>query len=145
MRVFKNLLAIYQKHKEIVLYVFFGGLTTLISIMSFVLLYDVFVINEHLANIISWILAVTFAFVTNRKWVFTDASANKDALFKQMLEFFTGRLFSLGVEEVVIFVFITMLSFNAFVTKLVTQFIVLVMNYFISKFLVFKPQSENRR
>lgn len=145
MRFFENACAFLKKHKEIVLYVFFGGLTTLISILSFVLLYDILEINEHFANIISWIFAVTFAFITNRKWVFADAIGSKNAFFKQMLEFYAGRLFSLGVEEVVIFVFITLLSFNALLTKLATQFMVLLLNYFISKFWVFKPQSQNGR
>jgi len=132
--------ALFTKYKEIVLYLFFGVLATVVSIGSFTVLYDVALLNEHLANIISWVLAVSFAFMTNRTWVFVDAVKINKSFIKQMIEFFSGRVLSLAVEEVFILVFVSMLSFNAFAIKVITQVIVIVLNYFISKFWVFNKR-----
>lgn len=127
----------YLAHKEVLLYVLFGGLTTVISILSFTLAYEFCVINEHIANIMSWILAVTFAFITNRTWVFKGSADNNATVFKQALSFYAGRVFTLLVEEVVVFVFITWLGFSALLVKVATQAIVLILNYVISKYYVF--------
>ena len=139
MKLRKDILrSLYAQHKEIILYVFFGGLTTVISILSFTVLFDVFCFNEHLANVISWILAVLFAFFTNRIWVFKSASPDKPLFFKQMLSFFSSRILTLGIEEFIVFIFISLLDFKAFFVKTFAQFIVIVLNYFVSKFWVFK-------
>lgn len=128
----------YVTHKEMLLYLFFGGLTTIISILSFTFAYEVLCINEHISNLISWILAVTFAFVTNRTWVFKDAIQQDGSVFKQMVSFYAGRVFTLLVEEIILFVFITWLGFAAFLVKVATQVIVLILNYVISKYFVFR-------
>lgn len=128
----------YIAHKEIFLYVLFGGLTTVISILSFAVAYELCNINEHIANIISWILAVTFAFITNKTWVFKGSVDNHETVFKQALSFYVGRVFTLLFEEVIVFVFITQLGFAALLVKIATQVIVLILNYLISKYYVFK-------
>lgn len=127
----------YKKNKEILLYVFFGGLTTVVSVASFFVANDILNIDVLIANIISWILAVTFAYVTNRVWVFGSKAVGKE-IIKEGVSFYVGRLTSLGIEEAILLIFVTLLSFNGVIVKVIAQFVVLLMNYFISKLLVFK-------
>ena len=126
---------LYAKYKSILLYIFFGGLTTVISIASFILFS--LIVDELISNIISWILAVAFAFVTNRVWVFNSQAKGKD-IFKEMLSFYSGRLITLGLEEAILLIFVTWLQFNGTIIKIIAQFIVLVGNYLISKCITFK-------
>ena len=126
----------YIKHKLLLLYVFFGGCTTLISIGTFVLFSSFWGIKELVANIFSWVCAVTFAYVTNRHWVFTSKTKGA-AAGKEAVNFFVSRLFSLGVEEVLIFLFVTLLAFNGVAVKILGQILVLVLNFLLSKLWVF--------
>ena len=121
----------YKKHKEMLLYLLFGGLTFVISVITYAFFNVSLGMNELVANIFSWILAVLFAFFTNRIWVF-DGKTNGAK------EFFGGRVATLVVEEVILFVFITKLGFGSMVVKIAAQIIVIVLNYVISKLWVFR-------
>ncbi|MBE6718999.1 MAG: GtrA family protein [Ruminococcaceae bacterium] len=125
----------YTKYKAVLLYVFFGGCTTIVSIGSFIL-FNI-ILGELLSNVVSWVLAVTFAYITNRIWVFCSKAKGK-VVFKEMLSFYSGRLITLILEEVLLFVFVILLQLNAVVIKIIAQFVVLVSNYFISKLITFK-------
>ena len=125
---------LWDKHKELILYVFFGGCATVVSIGTF-LLFDA-VMNELVANALSWLITVGFAYLTNRTWVFRS-QANGKAAWKELLAFYTGRLVTLGLEEVILLVFVTSLAWNAGWVKLGAQVVVLVGNYLISKLLIF--------
>ena len=123
------------------LYIFFGGCTTVVSIGSFVLFDTVLGAHELLANALSWVLAVGFAYLTNRKWVFASQAKGK-ALFQEFLSFYAGRLLTLGLEEGLLLVFVTWLDFPSTVIKLVAQVLVLVGNYIISKLLIFRSKNN---
>ena len=97
-------------------------------------------INELWANVLSWIVAVLFAYVTNRTWVFADKAHTKTGIAREMASFFGGRLATRGMEEALIAVFITWLGFPAMAVKIVSQIAVIAANYFISKFFVFKSK-----
>lgn len=127
---------LYQKHRQIILYVFFGGCTTVVGVGSFVLFDTVLGIHELLANVYSWLLAVGFAYVTNRKWVFCSRAKGK-ALGKELFSFYAGRLLTLILEESFLLVLVTWLSFPATPVKLVAQVAVLIGNYLVSKIFVF--------
>lgn len=133
----QNLLALYEKHKELIRYVFFGGLATLVSIGTF-LLFDA-VMNELVANALSWIVTVGFAYWTNRTWVFCSKVRGK-GVWKELLTFYSGRLLTLGLEEGILLVFVTILAWNAALIKIVAQVVVLVGNYIISKLLIFRKK-----
>lgn len=128
-----------KKHRQLLLYVFFGGCTTVVSIGSFVLFDTVLGVHELLANILSWILAVSFAYLTNRKWVFCSQAKSK-AFFQEFVSFYAGRLLTLGLEEGLLLVFVTWLNFPSTAIKLVAQILVLIGNYVISKLLVFRDK-----
>ena len=130
----------YRKHKEVLLYLFFGVLTTLISWGVFYLFHYPFGVNELAANILSWVMAVLFAFLTNRAFVFSLAA--KGNFFFQMLRFFASRLTTLGVEEVILFVFVTTLQYDAMLIKILGNVLVLILNYVFSKIFVFRKTQK---
>lgn len=128
----------YHKYKEVILYLIFGGLTTVVSIVSFAYCNIILKQNALLANLVSWILAVTFAYVTNRLFVFRHKAHDPKAIIIEVMQFFSGRLATLLIEEALLFVFIEWFHMPALLIKAGAQFIVLVSNYLISKYIVFK-------
>ncbi|MBQ9937799.1 MAG: GtrA family protein, partial [Oscillospiraceae bacterium] len=105
LRVFAPIYPFYKKHKEVLMYLFFGALTTVISIVTFSLFFEILKINELISNVISWIVAVLFAFVTNRIWVF-EKGKNEGIIF-QGIKFYGGRVATLLIEEIILLVFVT--------------------------------------
>lgn len=130
----------YKKNKEILLYLFFGGLTFLVSIGSYAFFEFIFRMSPLIANIFSWILAVGFAYITNRIWVFTTIAHEGKKILKEISVFFTGRVITLIVEETILFVGISILGFGSIVVKIIGQIIVIILNYFISKIIVFSSK-----
>lgn len=118
------------------LYLIFGFLTTLINLFTFYICINIFNIDELISNIIAWIIGVIFAFITNKFFVFE--SKQKNILIKELLAFISSRLTTLIIEEIILFIFIIKLNLNAYIVKLIAQIIVIVFNYILSKFLVFK-------
>lgn len=120
--------------KELILYVIFGILTTLVNII----VYFVFTrlgINYLISNILAWFLSVLFAYVTNRRWVFESKSSD---ILKECGLFFSGRIFSGVVDTGLMYLFIDILSIGDVISKIVIQVIVVILNYIISKWIVFK-------
>ena len=115
----------YKKNKEILLYLFFGGLTFLVSISSYALFNVRIGWNALTANIASWILAVAFAYVTNRTWVFESSTDRVSNLIKEITGFVGGRIATLVIEELILFIFITELEMNSILIKIVAQVVVI--------------------
>lgn len=133
---------IYKKYKEIINYLIVGGLTTVVSLMVYygcVLTFlepsDAFQLQE--ANIISWIAAVTFAYFTNRRFVFESTNQNK---LKEAVAFYGSRVVTLLMDMGCMFLMVTLCGINDKIAKLVVQVIVTVGNYILSKFLVFRKK-----
>ena len=124
----------YKKNKEVLLYLFFGGLTFIVSIVTYAVFNVSMGINELIANVMSWVLAVSFAFATNRVWVFQAPTHTITEFLRQMLSFFGGRVVTLVIAEIIL------LGFNSMVVKVIAQVIVIVLNYVISKFFVFSEK-----
>ena len=124
----------YRRHRDMLLYLFFGVLTTAISWSSFYLFFYPLGINELLSNILSWIAAVLFAFLTNRRWVFSQKTG---AFVPEMGRFFASRLTTLCLEELIIFLFVTCLAYHAMAVKILGNILILVLNYILSKYFVF--------
>ena len=129
------MLKIYKKYEEIINYLIFGVLTTLVSILSYAFFTRLVNFDYVISNILSWILSVTFAFFTNQKYVFKTSSSNK---IKDMFKFYLSRLTSLGIELITMYILVTLLSLNDMISKIIVQFVVIVLNYVFSKLFVFK-------
>lgn len=123
-------------NREVILYLVFGVLTTVINIIVFAFLSPH--MNYLIANVIAWFISVLFAFLTNRKMVFNSQAKTVGAYFKEALSFFGSRIATLVIESAILFIFIQCLHFNENLIKIVAQFIVIVANYVLSKWLVFK-------
>ncbi len=136
--VFRIMEPVYIKYKEVLLYLMFGGLSFVLNIVLFILLNGLLHINELGANVICWVACVLFQYVTNRTWVFDGKTDTAGELIKQMESFFGGRIFTLVVEEAILAVFITWLKFNSIAVKIAAQVVVIVLNYIISKMIVFR-------
>ena len=121
--------------KHLTLYIIFGVLTTLVNISVYLFLTKICGVNYLISNIIAWVLSVLFAYITNRRWVFESESHN---ILKEMSLFFSGRLFSGIVDTLLMFLFIDILFIDDFISKIIIQVIVIVLNYLFSKVIVFK-------
>ena len=130
----------YQKHKELLLYVLFGGLTTLVNLVVFFVFTAWIVIDVLAANALAWVAAVLFAYLTNRVWVFASCTKGSGAIVREMVGFFGGRVGTLLFEEAAIWLFIKQLGLSAMLIKLCAQVAVVVLNYLISKLLVFRKK-----
>ena len=128
----------YKRHKEVLLYLFFGGLSFLISTITFILFYHSLALNELIANVISWIITVLFVFFTNRVWVFKSATNGRSRFLRQIGSFLGGRIATLAVEELILYIFVTLLRLPGAQVKVAAQVVVIVLNYVISKWYVFK-------
>ncbi len=132
----------YEQHKdrirEIIRYVIVGVATTAVSIGVYWLCNRIFTFRYGYAvsNAVSWIAAVTFPFFANRKIVFRSDGDVK----KEIVVFFLSRLFSLGVEYLVLFVSVEALHVDETLSKIIAQFIVFVLNFILGKFLVFRKK-----
>lgn len=131
---------LYKKYEEILNYLIVGVLTTLVSLAIYFILVHTFLdaknaIQIQIANIISWIFAVSFAYVTNRIFVFKSKSTN---YFKEISSFFASRVITLIMDMAIMFLFVTILKGNDTIGKLVSQVMVIIGNYIFSKIFVFK-------
>lgn len=140
MQLIKKMLELMQEKKQIIWYLYWGVVTTVVNLMTFYFLRNFIpVLEENIANILSIIAAVIVAYFTNRKFVFLE---HQESMLKEFLMFCSGRAFTMIVEELGFFVFATVLHQNEMMVKLCMTIIVIVLNFFISKFFVFKKSKQ---
>ena len=136
------------KYREVISYLFFGVLTTLVSWCTYALFVGMLHMNVNVGNILSWICAVSFAFVTNKLWVFQSRSWKRSLWLKEASAFFGGRIFSglvelgglpllikLGLDQ-------SLFGIEGSAAKLVISIVVTILNYVISKLLVFQKKKQ---
>ena len=130
------------RYKEVILYVIFGGLTTLINIVVYWICRNLITLQVVPSDIIAWILSVIFAYVTNKIWVFESRSTKVAVLIREIGEFFAARLFSLGFDVLFLYVTVEKLSWPVLPMKIVANVIVIIKNYLFSKLLIFRKNKE---
>lgn len=135
MEKIKNL---YKKYHEQIAYVFYGGLTTAVNFLTFGLLADLLCIDEMAAQLIAWFVSVLFAFVTSKFRVFKNGHSGH--AFHEFLGFFGARTLSGVVENGGFWIFAERLDYNDYIVKLVLAVFVVVSNYALSKFLIFRKK-----
>ncbi len=141
-----KLKSLYLKYREVISYLFFGGLTTVVSWGTYALFVGALHLGVNAGNILSWICAVSFAFVTNKLWVFQSRSWQWPLWLKEAAAFFGGRIFS-GLIEVGGLPLLIKMGLNQSLfgvegsaAKLVVSVVVTILNYVISKLLVFQKK-----
>lgn len=136
-----KLIALFLKYKELISYVFWGGMTTVVSYLVYIPCARFFHIDETISNIISWILSVAFAFVVNKVFVFESKSWERKLVFREAWQFVSARLVSFLLCDVAIFTFLVKVChFNDLLVKLFTNVLVIVLNYIFSKLVIFKKK-----
>lgn len=124
-----------SRKKELILYIFFGVLTTLVNIILYSFLIIFFNVNYIISNIIAWFVSVIFAYITNRKYVF---QSKNESILKEFSLFFSSRLFVGFLDTSLLFLFVDIFLINNFISKIITQIIVVISNYILSKLVIFK-------
>lgn len=141
-----NIIELYKKYQEIINYLIVGVLTTLISIITYFLFSLILDIENNilfiLANVLSWICAVVFAYITNKKFVFNAKTSNKKEEIKVFSMFVSSRITTLIIELVFMFITVKVMLIDDKIAKVVAQFIVIVLNYVLSKLFVFKKKNN---
>ena len=137
------------RYREQILYLLFGGLTTLVDwSISFLLYYfwgaqiEQNSLLIHAANLIAWAAAVLFAFVTNRLLVFQSSRRGFLPVLGELCAFAGGRVLTLLLQEAIFFVCFDLLAWNQYAVKLIAAVLVIILNYLISKLLIFKSQPK---
>lgn len=131
-----NLRMLFKKYREQIVYLFVGGITTVIGMGGYWLLISLGV-SPVTSNILSWILAVAFAYLANKSLVFQDHCAGFSAVTRQIIKFVSSRLFSLVVETALIWLGVDRLGFDKYLIKIPVSVLVVILNYITGKFLVF--------
>ncbi len=138
--LYKKLLSLYHKYRETILYLVFGGLTTLINIASYWVLTKLFSVDILVANALAWLISVLFAFVTNKLFVFDSKSLAAGLVIKELVLFMGARIFSGALDMGIMYLFVDVLHFNDMVIKILSNIIVIVVNYVLSKLVIFKKK-----
>ena len=131
---------LYEKYREQISYLFWGGMTTLVSYASYFIFARLFSLDPLIANVLSWICAVAFAFVVNKIFVFRSASWSPAVFLSELWKFVSARIFSFVLEMAIMFVFVKLLHMNDLFVKIAASVIVVIVNYFLSKWLIFRKK-----
>ena len=138
--MFKKIWDLYKKYREPINYLITGGIGTVVSIGSFALLINL--CGTVAANIISWIIVVILMYILNRYFVFEKHATGFSAIMREIISFALARIFTLVLETFVVWLGIDVMHLNAIVVKTFAQILVIVLNYFFSKFFIFKDSGE---
>ena len=142
----KNLIGSIQKlikkYEEIIRYLIIGVLTTALNYIVFVIFANVLKIDMHVSNIIAWISGVIFAYFTNKLFVFESKSFKFEVIRKEIIGFGAARLFSLLIEEIILYIFVNLLNMEKLIIKLIANIVVIIVNYVLSKFVIFKKEDK---
>lgn len=122
---------------DVVRYIFFGGCTTLVNLVCFYIFWNICHVNLNIANVISIVVAIIFAYVVNSKYVFQDKGETLKDHIQPFCKFVSARLLTMVIEVGGVWLLVEVMGMNGMVGKFCTQFIVLALNYIFSKFFVF--------
>ena len=140
----KKIKELYLKYKEIINYLFFGGCTTIVNFISYYIPARINGIDEVISNSIAWCISVLFAYVTNKLFVFSSKKENLVGILKEMFSFIFARLFTGALCDIGLFaLMINILGINDIVSKITTEILVVILNYVLSKLVIFKKEKIN--
>ena len=139
----QKLINLYKKYNEIINYLIVGALTVLITLIAYYICVSTFLNPNNntelqIANIISWIIAVIFAYITNRIFVFKSKSKK---IFKESITFISSRIITLLLDMLTMYLMVSICNINDKISKLVSQIIVIILNYIFSKIYVFNKKN----
>ena len=127
-----------KKHWDIITYLFFGVLTTVINYLVYLPIYNLLGLSAAISNGIAWAVAVAFAYLTNKPFVFKSNDWSRETVIPELTKFVGCGVASGLAETLILFLVVDLLGWNGNIWKLVTNVLVVIMNYFGSKLVVFK-------
>jgi putative flippase GtrA len=137
----EKIIELYKKYKEIIVYLVFGGLSTIVNFVSYFIFARIIGIDEVISSGLSWLCAVIFAYLTNKIFVFNSKTTTTKELIKEAITFVSCRVLSgifcdVGTFAIMVKVF----KINDIIAKIITQVMVVIVNYIFSKLIIFKKR-----
>ena len=128
------------KYKSFIAYGVFGVLTTVVNIVIYSFFYNTLGLSNTLSNVIAWIIAVAFAYLTNKVWVFGSTSWKWEVLKKEVVAFISCRLATGILDIVIMYICVDVMQWNALLMKISSNVLVIILNYIFSKLVIFKKK-----
>lgn len=136
----KRIRELIVRHYDVLAYLFFGGLTTAVNYVVYLPCYNLLGLSAAVSNVIAWVAAVAFAFLTNKPFVFMSHDWSPEVMLPELTKFVGCRIGSGLLETAIIFLTVDCLAWNGNWMKLLTSVLVVILNYFGSKLLVFRKK-----
>lgn len=136
----KQMIELLKKYKSFIAYAVFGVFTTIVNIITYNVCYYNLEMSNTLSNIVAWVLAVTFAYLTNKVWVFDSKSWKWEVLRREVPAFISCRLATGVMDLIIMFVCVDLLGWHAMLMKLLSNVLVIILNYVFSKLVIFKKR-----
>ena len=136
----EKLKALFIQYYDILVYLIFGVLTTLVNYLVYLPCYNILGLSSSVSNVIAWAVAVVFAFVTNKPLVFRSHDWSAGVVVPELIKFVGTRIGSGGLETLILLLAVDVLGMNGNVWKLITSVLVVILNYVGSKLLVFRKK-----
>ena len=144
--IISKILELYKKYKEIVNYIIFGVIATAINIGVFAILNLLLGENLYLiSNILAIIASVLFQYFSNKFFVFERKTLSKKETFMEFIKFISARAFTAVLDMVIMLIGVSLLNVSEILMKVITNIIVVILNYVLSKFFVFKKTAKNKK
>ena len=134
----RTIIQLWHKYENVIIYLVFGVLTTVVNYLVYLPVYNGLGLSATVSNLIAWVAAVAFAFVTNKPLVFKSHDWSAKVVVPELVKFVSCRVASGLMETGILLVAVDLLHGNGNIWKLLTSVIVVVLNYFGSKLLVFR-------
>lgn len=136
----KFVLGLMKKYQSFIAYAVFGVLTTVVNIVTYSVCYNSIGMSNTLSNVLAWILSVAFAYVTNKLWVFDSKSWKWEVLRREVPAFVSCRLATGIMDIVIMFICVDVMGWHAMLMKIISNVLVIVLNYVFSKLIIFKKK-----
>ena len=134
----KKICGLIKKHYDILAYLFFGVLTTAVNYAVYLPCYNFLGLSASVSNVIAWVFAVAFAYLTNKPFVFKSHDWSAATVIPELTKFVSARIASGAMETLIILVTVDVLAWNGNIMKLVTSVLVVILNYIASKLFIFR-------
>ncbi|MBR3397569.1 MAG: GtrA family protein [Lachnospiraceae bacterium] len=131
-----------KKHRHIIFYLIFGVLTTAVNFVVYYICARLLNIDTVPSTIIAWVAAVLFAYITNRKWVFESQVTTRKGILIEIAMFFLFRLATGILDTVIMYITVDVWAFNELIMKIISNIIVIILNYVFSKLLIFRKRKN---
>lgn len=136
--MFKKIRMLLAKYQDVISYIFFGVLTTVVNYLIYIPMYHILGISAAISNITAWAASVLFSFLTNKAFVFQSRDWSAGVVIPEFWKFVGTRVGSGMLDTAIIFVTVDLLAWNGIIMKLFNSFMVIVLNYISNKLIVFK-------